>query len=274
MQEPAYEEYKYPHPAFIIKRSTHPGVMAVKAHFHRHLEIVCFAGCAGGKIKIDGMFFPYTSGSAVIIKPYAVHEYIFHSPQQKHILAGICINDFNRLFENSVIANTVKIMMNAIISLPTVFPADFSKLSRPADNIPNENLAGTAGGVLLLADMLIKTAGKKTESPAGNNFFYAQILEYMEEHYACPVRLEEMAVKAGISKFYLSRSFKKFFGMKFHDFLAKVRIKKSEHMLSYTSASLSKISIDCGFADLSHYIRTFKKLHGVTPDVFRKKLYR
>ncbi|MGB1004752.1 MAG: helix-turn-helix domain-containing protein [Salibacteraceae bacterium] len=41
-------------------------------------------------------------------------------------------------------------------------------------------------------------------------------------------------------------------------------------LLKNTSLSTTEIAYECGFADQSHFIRTFKNLNGFTPKQYQK----
>ncbi len=70
---------------------------------------------------------------------------------------------------------------------------------------------------------------------------------------------------------YLGKLFKKETGLKFNDFLLKLRIEKAMELLLETDLSLQEIAEKCGYAENSAYFCVqFKKIQGMTPGEFRK----
>ena len=54
-------------------------------------------------------------------------------------------------------------------------------------------------------------------------------------------------------------------------YINKIRIMKIENLLACTNHDLNYISQETGYADCSHMIRAFKKVHNMTPNEFRKE---
>jgi AraC-like DNA-binding protein len=49
------------------------------------------------------------------------------------------------------------------------------------------------------------------------------------------------------------------------------RIERAARKLDGSDASITQIAFDCGFNDLSYFIKTFKEIKGVSPSKYRKK---
>jgi AraC family transcriptional regulator len=49
-----------------------------------------------------------------------------------------------------------------------------------------------------------------------------------------------------------------------------VRVERSLAFMSRRNLSLTEIAISCGFADQSHFTRSFKRIMGLKPSAFRK----
>jgi AraC family transcriptional regulator len=69
---------------------------------------------------------------------------------------------------------------------------------------------------------------------------------------------------------HLSRCFPKYFNTTVGDYLKKLRIEQAAGFLTKADVSLTQVSYECGFADQSHFIRSFKQAVGVTPLQYRK----
>ena len=54
-------------------------------------------------------------------------------------------------------------------------------------------------------------------------------------------------------------------------FLNEYRIKKAAILLDDSSLSVSDIAINCGFDNISYFIRKFKEYQGITPKKYRSR---
>ena len=94
------------------------------------------------------------------------------------------------------------------------------------------------------------------------------ILDHIDSNCAT-ITLEEAAKYCSMSYSYFSRNFKAEFGISFSNFVLKKRVEKSLDFLSNSDMSLNDIALECGFSNLSHYIKCFNEEKGITPKKFR-----
>lgn len=84
------------------------------------------------------------------------------------------------------------------------------------------------------------------------------------------VTLDVLSQELCLSKQQVCRIFKKYTGSKFIFLLNKIRLKRSCQMLRFTDLSLEDVSRAIGFESTTYFIRLFKSVYGITPNVFRK----
>ncbi len=94
--------------------------------------------------------------------------------------------------------------------------------------------------------------------------------KYMLEHYREEIRLNDVAELVGMTEVAFSRFLKKRTGRNFIDALNEIRLGHATRMLLDTTHSISEISFECGFNNLSNFNRIFKKKKQVTPSEFRE----
>lgn len=97
---------------------------------------------------------------------------------------------------------------------------------------------------------------------------------WIEAHAAEPVSLEDAARVAGLSPFHFLRVFSAVVGATPHQYLLRQRIARAATLLSEESIPVTDVAFDCGFADLSNFVRTFRRAAGVPPREFRKSSQR
>ncbi|NLL76615.1 MAG: AraC family transcriptional regulator [Clostridiales bacterium] len=98
-----------------------------------------------------------------------------------------------------------------------------------------------------------------------------QIHSYLEQHYNEKITLEKLSERFFISKYHLSREYKKIYGITlFHDLTAK-RISHAKSMLRFSDDSVESIANATGFQDAGYFIKVFRKSENMTPLEYRKK---
>ena len=90
---------------------------------------------------------------------------------------------------------------------------------------------------------------------------------HLEENFARPVKLAELAAICGITAWHLVHSFRESTGMPPHAYLTQVRVSRAREML-LDGEPLSSVAYSCGFSDQSHLTRVFKRIHGITPGAY------
>lgn len=96
------------------------------------------------------------------------------------------------------------------------------------------------------------------------------ILHHLRTNYAEPLRLPDVAKKAGMSVPAFSRAFKQATGTSFLAYLREVRVEHTKRLLTTTPLIAEEIAHACGFQSQHHLIRSFKKVTGETPGAYRE----
>lgn len=96
------------------------------------------------------------------------------------------------------------------------------------------------------------------------------VLAHIRTNYSLQISLDDMARAAGMSPKYFCYFFKEMTAKTPMEYLTLYRIEKASRKLINTDSSVTSIAFSCGFNDLSYFIKTFKKVKGITPAKFRK----
>lgn len=100
---------------------------------------------------------------------------------------------------------------------------------------------------------------------------YRNVIKYMENHFSSDICLDDLSRFAGVSKYYLSREFKKFTGFSPNDYLIRLRIEQAKSLLLTTSLPANKIAHMVGIHDPNNFTNLFKKKTGLTPGQFKQQ---
>lgn len=100
---------------------------------------------------------------------------------------------------------------------------------------------------------------------------YKTIISYMEEHYAEPITLQQLADTIPCNSQYLCRFFREIAGESPIQYLISYRLERACTLLLQTPAPITEIALNCGFDNISYFIRKFKALKGCTPKEYRNR---
>ncbi|MGH8503506.1 MAG: helix-turn-helix transcriptional regulator [Gammaproteobacteria bacterium] len=81
-----------------------------------------------------------------------------------------------------------------------------------------------------------------------------------------------MAKFCGLSTSCFSRTFKRINGLTFSKFVIQARLKTAMELLQDSHASITRVSGESGFRNLSHFSLTFRRHLGVSPTAYRGRV--
>ena len=96
-----------------------------------------------------------------------------------------------------------------------------------------------------------------------------KVKQYVNDHYAEELRLEDLANLVGMTPSAFSRFFHARTGRTLMDYIIDIRLGNAARLLVDTTESISEICYSCGFNNLSNFNRIFKSKRGYTPRDFR-----
>ncbi len=98
-------------------------------------------------------------------------------------------------------------------------------------------------------------------------------IKYIDEFYMnADFSVQIMAEDLKVSPSYLSRYFKDQTGKTITDYLIYKRIEKAKILLCSTDEPIRKIIQHIGYQNETSFIRTFKKVEGITPGMYRSRM--
>lgn len=172
----------------------------------------------------------------------------------KDIFASDYAEDYMKL-DREVLATGLPVLRRV-----TYYPADRSKSVMVSDVYPLRNAAGkligTARAYTLATD---DNANDKRDARL------KAVIDFVEGHYAEPLRLNQLIECSGLSRNTFLKSFAEVFGLTPWRYLMTVRLNAARRMLEETSRPISEIAAETGFCDQSHLTHAFRKERGMTP---------
>lgn len=98
-----------------------------------------------------------------------------------------------------------------------------------------------------------------------------QIKQYIDKNFRQKLSLDNIAKEFYISKYYMSREFKKFYGITIYLYIINKRITLAKELLRFSGKSIGEICQLCGINDRSYFNKIFQKNENMSPSEYRKK---
>lgn len=127
-----------------------------------------------------------------------------------------------------------------------------------------------AGWLASIRLMLERTEALLASARADKHWL-ARIKQYVNGHYAEPIRLEEAAELVFWSENYFSQRFSQEMGMTFSEYVTGVRIAKAKELLKNTDCTTEEISGMVGYVNANYLVKVFKKSTGLTISEFKSQ---
>jgi AraC family transcriptional regulator len=99
---------------------------------------------------------------------------------------------------------------------------------------------------------------------------FARVRDYIEHNLGEAISLEDLARVAGVSRFHFARQFRAYTGQSPMGYLLRTRVERAKTLLRDSRARVVDISAELGFADQSHFARTFRRLVGMPPSAYAR----
>ena len=103
-------------------------------------------------------------------------------------------------------------------------------------------------------------------------FKIKDVIKYIEDNYRNDININTLANICHYNEYHFMRFFKKYTGKTCIQFIKNYRLEKSYNLLKTTDLSVTQISFDVGFSNVSYFIRSFKEKYKVTPKELRLRV--
>ncbi len=265
---------KFPLAHYIID-SLHPRYV-MRHHWHPEFEIV-YVKSGTLNLTLDRKEFKLSGGNFAIITPGTIHSAIPTNCSYECI-----VFDFDAMvgtwkFSNTYFSGfaTDKFFIQQIYTFPEGLPEkELFKIFEILKTKTNGYELPLVSTLLSLFYTLIQTNCIKENNSSFSHLKltpFNKSITYIEENYKEHISLESLAKSAGISPKYFSEYFKKMTSKSPFDYINEFRIERAAEMLIYTKKTITDISMDCGFSDLSYFCKTFKNYKQKTPRQYREE---
>lgn len=164
------------------------------------------------------------------------------------------VRDFTKALEPLVLDQTMDVTMTGLINL-----RERLLLRCSAADIGSD-----------LEDFFSQTFTPGREGTGEYTGRAQKIKEYLEAHYREKLTLDDLASEFYLNKEYMSRMYRKEYGIRIGDYLDFLKMEEAKRLLLAGDRTIGEITEYLNFYDESHFNKKFKKAVGVTPKDYAK----
>lgn len=214
--------------------------------------------------EVNGEMQEFPEHHCILYKPgQRIH---YHAQSGKLLYTWIRFNCDEALFTEGYVPFGVP-----------VFCPDFECYKQYFINVANENYWNHASSQLILEELMHVIFHRLHDYAFLNadlSRYRDRLIELRNDIYAHPEydwTLEYMANYVNLSVRALQKQYKAFAHISCINEVIESRIEHSKVLLSRTSHSIQEISYACGYRNVEHFCRQFKKHENITPNQYRKE---
>ncbi|MDR1246938.1 MAG: helix-turn-helix domain-containing protein [Clostridiales Family XIII bacterium] len=253
----------------------------VSDHYHNYYEVYFLNSGADVEYQIEGVSYTLRPGDILIINCFDVHKSIINvnslydrvvfwiDPQYLRSL-GSKETNLCRCFENTVLRsrNLIRLEKEALYTVKSTL----GKLEKAyfGENFGNDLLIEShiREIMIMLNRACLDIKEERIESDICVNKIVESALRLITENLSADLSLDRLSNELFVSKYHLSREFKKNVGYTIHQYITLKRLLMAEELLLFNDVSVTEVCTRCGFRDYSNFIRTFTKYYGMPPGQF------
>lgn len=251
-------------------------------HFHPEYEINFILNGEGVRRIVGDSAEVLSNVDLVLVGSYVKHGWENHKCVNKSIyemtfqfndsifdeklLSLKMFKEINEMFNRASYGirfseETVKTLMPKIISLTKIETVEeFIKFL----NILQE-MAASKG------QKLLSSTSTDIDDKYKNSVRIKKVYEFIQENYTRKISLSEISALVNMSPVSFNRFIKKRTGKTFIEYTNDTRIGFASKWLIETDFSIGEIGFKCGFNNIAHFNRQFRKAKNATPSEYREK---
>lgn len=257
----------------------------VSTHWHEEYELLVITK-GQGTAHIGNRRFDFGQGDILFADSQLLHSLSAPPGTPLSFYAVVFGRDLISSYGNDDIQQKyIKRQASGGLLFRDHFPAGSAacgQLTPPLAEIRSLCHKGTDGSELLIKSELLRLWHFLCQSPAvpanaargGNDAKTAlvkDILQFLHQNYNGSLTLPMLAGRFYMSEGQFCRFFKSQVNMTVMEYLNYYRIGEACGMLRDSSLPVSAIALECGYANISYFNRTFRRYMHCTPKEYRRK---
>lgn len=237
---------------------------------HRLVFVVdgCLRMVHGSLIKVE-------TGSVMVVPAGAPHRPV-ETQELEYWTVGFCAACY-QLDESQLLMNLFRRVRHGALPVVTIPESRRQRLLRYYRDLREECERGAPESselvrsslLILLGEVGRAMPGSETTSLTGS--LVSEALQFIQRRCLDPISLRDVAATVHRTPAHVAFAIKKSTGHSVGEWIRAGRIAEAAGRLAHTEDSLDEIAHHVGWQDKTHFIRQFRKSHGVTPAAWRRQ---
>lgn len=271
-------------PFSIYKGSIDESFPSIPIHWHEEIEVILIAS-GTCNYKIDLCSYILNEGDILIIGSQKLHSLSLIPNKESYWISFVFnMNMLKSIDTDGASLKYIVPILNENHELPTKITKEntgYNKLLTTFENIiecySEKDIAYELElksllfyfFSLLYKNNLITNHETKNTLTLKTTDKIKSVLNYINVHYFEDISINTLANLCDYSDYHFIRFFKKHMGLTCVKYINNYRLEKASMLLISSNNSITNISLEVGFDNLSYFNKLFKMKYNLTPKEFR-----
>lgn len=237
-------------------RCVEMGDLFVRPHFHASWELI-FVAADGFRVLLDGVEYFVSEGEILFIPGFVVHSVL--KIEKNRCFSIVIGRDYRKHFDDEFKGKAFDYILPKMGEKSEKL---FNYVQNCINSFSQMNLCQKYGFAATLFGTLAQMYPLYDIDENACEHVIINILKYLEKHYTEDLTIKKLAKTFGYSENYLSSLFNKYTGMRFNDYLGRLRVTAVYEKIGHKDAKnvcVTKVALDCGFNSLNTFYRARRK---------------
>lgn len=247
-------------------------------HSHPYHELVLPIGGSTVRYSIDGSVYLVHVGELIYFPAQIYHAGIFNIDNDHSDRLVIQIDDalWQACRRNANLKNAAWMHSITVLAPDVCNKWDFQSLfvrMAQSQELPAQmrDIVFEAQVSEMMLLITLATGSGQTTAPSSTNVLVQRTVSYLQAHYQDPtLTTVKLAQELYASREHLSRAFKECTMESIHSYLTHLRMQHCRKALE-DGVSVLNACTESGFPDYSSFLKTFRRLYGITPAEYRSQ---
>lgn len=233
----------------------------------------------GGRSRVEQSGEWWVGAGDVLLVPAGQAHRLLEMRRSEYWGLGFCAPCFAAEGSASLLSPLERVRDGAapVVSIPTTRQGflegifrELEALTRASSPRPTEaeQAVRTSLLTLILAEVERARAPAEARAVAGSSVV-VDSLRYIERNCLRPLSLRDVAAAVGRSSTYVTAALSRATGRSAGDWIVSGRMAEARRLLLHSDERVDAIAERVGYADVTHFIRMFRRTHGATPAGWR-----
>jgi AraC-like DNA-binding protein len=257
--------------------------MDLPLHTHDFVELVLILDGTARRLLPEGGF-EIAAGNVFVIQPGTPHGYacsrglelidVLFDPRRLHLSFEdlSSLPGFHALFNLERPSRVPHSFQSCLFLAPPLLREMTELAKQLAAELRTRDAGYKSMSVALLARMIVRLSRAQTQMTAPGQPTLLGInrtITFIENHFEQPLRIEDLAARAGTCARSLQRHFLRDLGASPIEYVNRLRVKKASRLLLETDMNITEVAGAVGIEDSNYFSRLFHRFAGISPSGYR-----